>query len=311
MADDILTIADLVGDALDLSDAMVTDLLRDSPFFSRLPVVSSSNGDTHKYVKETGAPVVGFRAENAGRDLDHSEDTVVTVTLKILDFSWRVDKAVADRWRKGGAQALIEREGRRHLRSAFFEAEQQYIQGVNNDASGFVGFQDSTQLDALADTMTYNGGGTGGGSVYTSVYAVREGEDDVAGVMIDGSPIELGETTVIDVLDGSSQHYPAYYTPGTAWIGMQIGSARSVGRICNLDTGSNKLTDAKMYGLLEAFPVGRQPTVWLMNRQSLEQLRSSRTATNQTGAPAPRPTEVAGIPIVAVESITSTEAEVT
>lgn len=310
MADDILTISDHVADALDLSDAEVSDLLRDAPFFARLPVVMSSNGDTHKYAKETGAPVVGFRAENAGRDFDHSADTIVTVTLKILDFSWAVDKAVADAWRQGGAQALVAREGRRHLRSAFFTAEQQYINGVGADAAGFAGLADNAQLDAVADAMVVDAGGSTA-DVNTSIYLIREGEDDCAGVM-KGEGIELGETIVQDMLDGSSQHFPAYYTPGCSWIGLQIGAAKSVCRICNVnDTDSGKdATDDLIYKGIEQFPAGRPPTVILMNRQSLRQLRGNRTATNATGTPAPPPTDVYGIPIQLVESIGNTEAVV-
>lgn len=67
MADDQLTIADLVGNTFDISSAEVSDLLEDAPLVARLPVQMSSKGDTHKYVKVTQSPVVGFRAENAGR----------------------------------------------------------------------------------------------------------------------------------------------------------------------------------------------------------------------------------------------------
>lgn len=101
MADDLHGIADLIGDAFDLADIEVSDLLKASPLIAALTMEPSSNGTTHKYVKETGAPVVGFRAENAGRDMDSSDDTLVTVNLKILDFSWMSDVAVANAWRKG------------------------------------------------------------------------------------------------------------------------------------------------------------------------------------------------------------------
>ena len=308
MADDLLTVADFLADKLDVADVEVSDLLNDAPFFAGLPVVESSNGTTHKYPKETGAPVVGFRAENAGRDLDHSEDGLVTVNLKILDFSWGVDKAVADAWMRGGPEALIAREGRRHIRAAMYKGEEQYIQGTDAEASGFSGFADATGLDALADEMVLDAGGTGS-NIFTSVYAVREGEDDVVGVVNgEGDGMMLGETIVQSFTDGSGKSYPAYYTPGCTWLGLQIGGARSVGRIANLNDTDAPLTDDLIYQLLELFPSSRQPTKLLMNRQSLRQLRASRTATNVTGAPAPRPTEVDGIPIQSVESISKIEA---
>ena len=62
------------------------------------------------------------------------------------------------------------------------------------------------------------------------------------------------------------------------------------------------------YRVIPLFPAARQPNMIAMNRASLKMLRASRTAVNVTGAPAPRPTEVEGIPIVVTDSIVSTEA---
>jgi hypothetical protein len=311
MADDLLQVSDLVADALDLSPAQVTDLSNAAPFFMALPVTSSSNGTAHKYSKETGAPVVGFRAENAGRELDSSTDLVVTVTLKILDFSWMVDKAVADAWRKGGAAAKIAREGFRHLRSAFYEAEKQYIYGTGNAAAGFAGLVDNAQFNQLADAMVVNAAGTTA-STGSSCWLIRAGEDAISGVMIEDNPIELGETVVIDATDGDGKHFPAYYTPGCAWVGLQIGGAFDAVRICNLTEDSGKgLTDDLIYEAMSRFPGERRPTHILMNRRSKRQLRKSRTATNALGTPAPLPMEVDGVPILTLESILSTEALVT
>jgi hypothetical protein len=85
MANDYLTIADNVADACDLADNELVELKDAAPLLARIPMVESSNGATHKYSKRTANPVVGFRTENDGREFDHSVDTVVTVTLKILD----------------------------------------------------------------------------------------------------------------------------------------------------------------------------------------------------------------------------------
>lgn len=311
MPDTLHTIATLVADALDLSPAQVTDLSNAAPFFMALPVTDSSNGTAHKYSKETGAPVVGFRAENAGREFSRSTDTVVTVNLKILDFSWLVDKAVADAWRKGGAAAKIAREGFRHLRQAFFEAEKQYIYGTGNAAAGFAGLVDNAQYNQLSDAMVLNATGTTA-ATGSSCWLIRAGEDAISGVMIPGNPIELGETVVIDALDGTGKHFPAYYTPGCAWVGLQVAGAFDAVRICNLTNDSGKgLTDNLIYEAMSLFPGERRPTHILMNRRSRRQLRQSRTATNATGAPAPLPMEVDGVPILTLESILSTEALVT
>lgn len=310
MANSFLSISDLVGDALDLADFEITDLSNAAPLFMALPFVPSSNGTAHKYVKETGAPTVGFRAENGGRDFSESADTVMTMTLKILDFSWQVDKAVADAWRKGGPQALIGREGFRHLKQAMYEFEKQVIYGTGNDSSGFAGLAQNAAFDAAADTLVVNAGGTTAntGSSCWLINAPPSGTG-MAGVMIEESPFDFGDTIVQNFVDGSGKNYPVYYTPGSTWTGLQIGGAYDAVRIANLTADSGKgLTDSLIYDGLAKFPGGRKPTHILMNRRSLQQLRKSRTATNQTGAPAPIPTEVEGIPILVLESILSTEA---
>jgi hypothetical protein len=308
MADDLTTVSDLIADRLDLSDAEVSDLLLGAPFVGMLPAEESSNGTTHLYSKEVGAPVVGFRAENSGREFDSSQDTLVTINLKILDWSSMVDKAVADAWRKGGGTAFVAREGLRHMRSALSHYEKQILNGtVDGDSAGFVGMADV--LSDIDGSMVVDAGGSSTDG-YSSVYAVRVGENDVIAVF-KGDSIEPGETTVIDAKDATGKHFPAYYTPGTTWVGVQVGSAFSFGRIANLGTGNNETLDDDLIAeLLSKFPSDRPPTHLVMNRRSLFQLRSSRTATNATGAPAPIPSEAFGIPIVSTDSITNDETAV-
>jgi hypothetical protein len=60
-----------------------------------------------------------------------------------------------------------------------------------------------------------------------------------------------------------------------------------------------------VYDLLTTFK--QPPDVIFSSKRSIEQLRKSRTATNATGAPAPTPTEVNGVPLVATESLLDTE----
>lgn len=315
MADDYMSLADLVLiNDRNLADIDVTDLLDDAPFLAALNADTASNGTDHKYVKETGAPVVGFRAVNAGRDHDVSEDTLVTINLQILDASFTVDLALADMY-KNGRDALLGREARRHLKAAFFKAEQQLIYGTGTggDAAGFTGMADAATVDALADAMVVNAAGTTP-STASSVWLVRSTSDNtnVTAIIGQSGQISIGETAVQRVEDGSGLHYPAYHTPITGWLGMQIGSIYSVGRIANVteDLGST-LDDDMLYDGISKFPTTRPPTHIVMGRRSLFQLRASRTATNATGAPAPIPDSVAGIPIVVSDAVLENEALLT
>jgi hypothetical protein len=289
-----------------LADINVTDLLNDAPLINRLAAVPASNGTLHRYVKETAEPNVGFRDANSGRAFSKSGDTAVTVTLKILDASFQVDKAIADAFRNG-RDAFISREALRHLRAAFFHAEGQIVYGTDNDSDGFNGLVDSTGLDNTDDTMVVDAGGTSE-STASSVWLLRTGESDVAYVAGNDARIELGDYEVIDATDGSSLHYPAYYTPITGWGGLQVGSAYSAARIANLTADDScTLTDDLIAQAIEKFPSAAPPTLMVMNRRSLRQLQNSRTATNPTGNPAPFPDAAFGIPIVVTDAITSTE----
>lgn len=310
MANVYVTLADLVKlNDLNLGPEEVSDLLDDAPLLAALAAGEASNGTDHKYLKETGAPVVGFRAVNDGRENDASEDTLVTINLKIFDASFAIDKAVADAFQKGGPQALIAREAKRHLKAAFFGAESQLIYGTDEDALGFVGLAEATTVDALADEMVTDAGGTTADTA-SSVWLIRTNDDaDCKLIAGNEGKITVDETVVQRVEGATTGFYPAYWTPIQGWLGLMIGGARSVGRIVNLTEDSGKgLTDDLIYSALATFPSGRQPNLIVMNRRSLEQLRKSRTATNPTGNPAPRPTDVDGIKIVSTDAIVSTEA---
>ena len=104
--------------------------------------------------------------------------------------------------------------------------------------------------------------------------------------------------------------YPAYYVPVTGYAGFQIGSIYGAARIANIhasDSGA-ALTDDMIYEALSLFPSSKQATHIVMNRNALKMLRQQRTSVNATGAPAPRPSEVDGIPIIVTDAVVSTEA---
>jgi len=307
MANDLFTISDFVADALNVSPTTTSEVLNAAPFIARLPITDTSDGSaTHKYTVYTGAPVVGFRSANSGRDYDHSVDSIVTVDCKILDFSWRVDKAEADSWRRG-PEDLISREGMRHLMAALFKLEKQCFYGTSalGDSSGFSGFINSTYLDALADGMVVNAAGTTA-DVQSSLYAVRVGDDDCKLVTPMARGINLGQTIVTEANDSN---HAVYYTPATMYIGLQMGGKYSIGRIANINgpTDTNPLNDDLISELLSEFPAGFGPSLMVCNRNSLRDLQQSRTATTITGAPAPFPDSAFGVPLFTTDALVQTE----
>jgi len=309
MADSFMTLAELVViNDKNLADREISDLLQEAPVLAAL-AADTVPGTVHKYTKETGAPVVGFRDVNDGRDNSKSADTLVTVNMKILDASFACDQALAKAYRKG-PDAYIAREAARHVKAAFFGAEKQFINGTISDSDGFTGMADA--LDDSDDAMVIDAGGTTADTA-SSVWALRTGGDlnDVAAMLGADGVLDIGET-VTQRLTGTNGTYPGWYTPIFGWMCLQIGGAYSMGRICNLTADSGKgLSDDLIAQMLAEFPSGKGPTFLAMSRRSRRQLQQSRTATNATGAPAPFPVEAFGVPIITTDAILNTEALLT
>ena len=283
----------------------ISDLLQDAPLLNALVADFASNGTQHKYLKETAAPVVGFRAINDGRDQGHSEDTKVSIDLALLDCSFHVDQMYADEYRYG-AEAWIARESQRALQAGFFKAEQQLIYGTGADSDGFDGLADASTINGASDAMVVNAGGS---TAVSSVYLIRSvpALTDVTLITGNDGNIGIGDTYQ-QMMDGSSTGiFNAYVTPVSAYLGLQIGSIYSIGRVCNIDAGSNSLTDDLLSDAISKFPAARQPTHLVMNRRSLQQLQASRTATNPTGSPAPFPQSAFNLPIVVSDAVTNSE----
>lgn len=304
MSDNYMSLVDLtvINDS-NTADIEVSDLFQRAPLLAALSAVPASNGTMHKYFKTITAPVVGFRDFNDGREHDVTGREGVTVDLKVFDASFTVDTAIARSYR-GGAEELVRMEAMEHLRQAFFKLESQIFNGVaEGDSDGFEGLAD--EFATLDECV-----GAGGTTALTSVYLIRSGVQDVSVVAGNDGQLTIGETNIQRVA-GATGWYMAYITEIMALYGLQIGSStKSAVRIANVDASSNGVTDELLYDGLELFESAMPPSFICMNRRSAGQLRKSRTATNATGAPAPWPTEIEGIPIIVCDSIGNTETAV-
>jgi hypothetical protein len=303
------TLADLVKiNDQNLADINVTDLLEDAPLLARLHAMESSNGTEHKYLKDTTSAGAGFRSLNDGIAVTASAQTLVTLTLKILEASFPLDLAYCTGYAKG-VQAAIDHEGVRKLKAAMSRYEKQIIYGTGTggNADGHAGFADNAGYNHKDDAQVVDAAGTTAGTG-SSVWLLRTGPDDVAAVMKGGN-IEWGES-VLTMAQGTNGPYPAYYTPITGWTTVQLGSIYSVVRICNLTEDSGKgLTDDLISKAIAKIPAGKRSNLLLAgSRRSQRQLQDSRTATNPTGEPAPMPESAFGIPFIVTDSILDTEA---
>jgi len=305
MADALLRTSDvLTFNNVDM-DAMLSEVLDSAPFLAALPARTATS-DLFKYTNKTANPAVGFRAANAGIEGTRGTYEQITVTLKYLDASFWVDVAVADTDQRGADHAILV-EAVAHLRQSFREVEEQILRGTNNAASGFAGFEDLGNLDALADAMVIGAGGTG--SDVSSVYLLNAGEQGVEVVWGRNGEFTVGPRQIVDRPDGTGvQSFKAYSHMIGGYCGLKRGHDLSVARIANLEDGaSNALSDDLLAQAISLFPVDQKPNMIVMGRAQQHRLQTSRTATNPTGFPAPFPQEAFGIPIVVSEALAQNE----
>lgn len=303
----IITLADL----LELNDKNsdnngASDEISVANFLRILPAIPSSLGPTHQWLKNDGAPVVGFRAANVGLVPTSGSQSLVTATLNILGGAVLADVALAKAF-KAGPAGLMTRESARFLEAALYAYEKQIFNGtVGGSASGFLGLANA--MPYRDSTNVYNVGGTTAGTA-SSVYVVRVGPSGLQAVA--GGALEVGamyEGVRTDPAD-ITKVIPVYGTNVSAYVGLQNADSYSAVRICNITADSGKtLTDDIISEALAMFPSDRPATHIIMNRRSLKQLKQSRTATSPTGQTAPTPQDSDSVPIVVVETITSTEA---
>jgi len=317
MADTLTTLAELVRfNSLDVNPAEISNILNGAPVLAQLHAMMSSNGTNHVYNVETTAPVIGFRAVNAGADYTASSSTQTTVALKYIDATVREDIAQCQAYR-GGSEAWLDRRTARQLRQALSVLEKQVFNGTTEgDASGFAGLADDANYQAGGDLLIDAGGITA--DTASSVWFIRSTPDDASlalvgagdeGLSMDNINFLIGETFKAQISGSNSKLMTALCRDIGGHLGVQAGSKYAAARIGNLTADSGKgLTDLLLSQCLELFPSADPPTGIVMNRRSGGQLQRSRTTYSPVGAPAPLPREYEGIPIIYTDSILNTEA---
>jgi len=270
----------------------------------RLAHARTIKGTQYKTLVRTGLPAVAFRKANEGVTIDKSAYENRLIECFIFNARWEADKAVCQ-GSEDGPEAVLALEAGGQMEATFQHCASQFYYGTANDANGFPGLiaaYDATNMVVDAGGTTANTG--------SSVWAVKFGPTHVQWVWGgDGATLDPSDVTEERVTDGSGNPYTAYCQEILTHVGLQVANINSIGRIKKLTADSGKgLTDDLIYSMFSKFPAGIKPDMLLMSRRSLEQLRSSRTATNATGAPAPTPTEVENVPIQVTDAIVDTEA---
>lgn len=289
-------------------------------------VIQDTEFDT---LDRTELPATAFTNANEGVAPGKSKYKVRKHQCFIFRGAVLADKAVADAFnlkRGAGRYQAIESEG--VGRSAMIEIGSQIFYGTDVDSKGFPGLQAiwAAHTAALAaagqaaNALGVNATGTTANEA-TSVYAVKFG-DQFCKLMFGGNKVlNLPPFREQSVTDANGGQYDAYVSNMVSWIGLQCANPWSVGRIYNLTAQAGKgLTDSLLSDLMAKFPVGFTPDAIFMTRKARKQLQDDRSAkvslqgNGKTGTigggagTAPTPTDYEGIPIIATDSLSNTEA---
>lgn len=300
--------SDAVAGLLDEASRQVPEIsgmVRDGGKMVQVPNLGAARpikGTQYKTLVRTALPNVAFRKANNGTDPSKSTLENRLVECFILDCLWQCDKAVADA-HEDGAAAVIADEALAILRSALMTLGKQFYYGKTADLEGHPGLLQAVHTDYVVDATgtTSNGG--------SSVWAVKFGPQDVQWVMGNDGALNVTDVRVERITGENGKSMEGYVQSLLAWVGVQTKSKHALGRIKNITKQAGKTLTGEMMGdLVARFPVGMEPDVLFMTKQTREGYRKSLTATNTTGAQAPIPTDFNGIPIVPTDSILNTEA---
>lgn len=300
----VTTLLDIAkANGSDAAVGLIEEVLTYSPEVRLIPA-RTIKGMQFKTLVRTALPGAAFRNANEGVTPTKSTWENRVVECFILNPKWVCDKAVADKY-EDGAEAFIALEAEGILRASIITLGSQfyYGAGTGGDAKGCPGLIQSYD----ATNMVVDAGGTTA-STGSSVWAVKYGPKEVQWCYGQDGALEVSDPRVEDAYDASNNPYTAYKQELMAYPGLQVGTAKAIGRIKKLTADSGKgLTDALISQLLGKFAVGFKPDVLFMSRRSLMQLQASRTATSPSGSPAPIPAESLGVRIEVTDSILDTE----
>jgi hypothetical protein len=298
----ILTLADLLkANAAPGSDLVVEAITGMRPELMYVPSADPISGTEITLEVLTGLPDVAFRNFNEGSDPVTGEFTTRTFGLGILDTPVTADAQLVNRAKNRG-KYLADR-AMPVLEAALDLVCRQFWYGVKNDAKGFVGLIAQHKADA-AHVVDL------GGANPTSAWFLGLGRNTIEWIPGNGELIYMDPDWKEETLyDDNDKAFPGLSNWVHGALGMRLANRNKAVRVKGIgDDNGKTLTDDDLYaGLKLCNDMGFAPTHIFLNGRSAEQLRSSRTATNATGAPAPLPRDFEGIPLVISRFISNNE----
>ena len=304
---------DLVkGAYADATVGIVDEVVKEVPevaFFDARLV----KGTQFKTLARTSLPTTGFRTLGNGIDASESGYALKTFDLGILAGLVQGDKAqvLGDSMRS--KEEVLSDEAIAMVISGMKTLAGKVWYGGKAGAEAFDG------VAALCDDSLVVDAGDSTANSCSSVYAVGNDARKACGLVFsENSGFFLnGELDFKEgkMLGANSKEVPCYWTDLTGYAGFSAVNAKKMARLANLGASAHTLTDALLAKLVAAYRKanGAVPDALFASYDQLTALQASRAATSvvprERGSIAAEwPTDFQGIPLIASNAISDTEA---
>lgn len=257
---------------------------------------------TYTALVRTANPTVGFRHMNQG-----VSDSKATFAPKIfqafsLDHQVKLDRAMKEDLGEAGFGRLMAEHTAGAMEAAFATISKQIYYGNPEADKGFPGLLEQYSADSDHEVNV-----TGSNNKF-SVWMVNASLGNSALISGGGRQalFEQGPWELKDLTDDDGNVYQGFASWLYGSVGFELKNKHAAVRaknVSNSDSGKG-VTDLVLNEMYTKFiRNGNRPNAIFMPPEGVELLRKSRTATNPTGEPAPRPTDWNGIPIYETSGI--------
>lgn len=251
-----------------------------NPVFPFIPAIPANQQYSHRITRRTSLPSGTWRKAYQGTEKKASTTQVQIFPTALLEALSEVDEDLID----GCADPIA---ARRSEDMAFVEGMQQQVMDAiisGTDATAPEQINGLQQyLNALSQTMVFDGGGSGGTSIYVVdfspktchlIYPQNMPTRGPMGLSINTNP--TGGNGKKWVTDTNSLDYLAYCTQFKWWLGFVVRDLLSIGRIANLNAtvgGANQFNENQLIELLNYGRFNSRSTYILVCKEMKAQMQ--------------------------------------
>lgn len=280
---------------------VISEVAQLTPEIGVLPLNTIATTEYTTLVR-TANPTVSFR--NVSEGVPESKASFVPKVFQTfpLDHQVSLDRALKDSLGEQGFAVLMKEHTAGAIEAAFAGICSQIYYGDPRSDKGFPGL-----LVQYPGDLAHEVDATGTADKF-SVWMINATMGQCALISGGGRKAlyEQGDWLPETLRDASGNPYQGVASWLNGSVGFELKNKHAALRGKNFSTSQagKGVTDDVLNEMYTKFiRNGNRPTAIFMPPEGVEQLRKSRTATNEQGLPAPRPTDWQGIPIYETSGI--------